>query len=68
MSRAKKSGVFLGNWYDCVVAPKDTKLNETDYVNGSCPRAEKLTKEIFNLPTGREVNIELARKIVSFIK
>jgi len=68
MTRAKNAGVFLGNWYDSVIAPGDTKLEETEYGDGSCPRAEKLTKEIVNLPTGREVTLELARKIISFIE
>ncbi|NIA02066.1 MAG: aminotransferase class V-fold PLP-dependent enzyme [Nitrospirae bacterium] len=68
MSRAKNGGVFLGNWYDSVVAPRDTDLSETGYVVGSCPRAEKLTKEIINLPTGREVSLEMARKIISFLE
>lgn len=68
MNRAKSDGVFLGNWYDSVVAPKDTDLPETGYVAGSCPRAEKLTKEIINLPTGREVSLEMAQKIVSFLE
>jgi perosamine synthetase len=67
MSKAKSSGVFLGNWYDSVVAPGDTDLSETGYVDGSCPRAEKLSKEIINLPTGREVSLEMASKIVSFL-
>ncbi len=68
MNRAKNNGVFLGNWYDSVVAPGDTDLSETGYIEGSCPRAEKLSKEIVNLPTGREVSLEMARKIVSFIE
>ncbi|MFH1534013.1 MAG: aminotransferase class V-fold PLP-dependent enzyme [Nitrospirota bacterium] len=68
MNRAKNSGVFLGNWYDCVVAPKDTDLSETGYVAGSCPRAEKLTKEIINLPTGREVSLKMAQNIISFLE
>lgn len=68
MRKAKNAGVFLGNWYDSVIAPGDTKLEETGYKDGSCPRAEKLTKEVVNLPTGREVTLELARKILSFLE
>ncbi len=68
MRRAKKSGVFLGNWYDCVVAPKDTKMEEMNYIAGSCPNAEKLTGEIFNLPTGREVSVNLAQKIINLLE
>jgi dTDP-4-amino-4,6-dideoxygalactose transaminase len=48
---ARKHNIFLGNWYSQVVAPHELDLMDVHYKNGSCPKAEKLSKITLNLPT-----------------
>ena len=45
-AKAKKQGIFLGNWYHNVVDPADA-----GYRKGSCPKAEEAARHIINLPT-----------------
>ncbi len=62
----KKNDIYLGRWYEQVVAPKDFPLNIVGYKYGACRSAEKICKLIVNLPT----NIDLAdaQKIVRILK
>ena len=66
--RARKQGILLGDWYNSVVAPDDTNLENMQYKNGSCPTAERLTKETFNLPTNPNLSIDDAKRAVEFLK
>lgn len=65
---AKKAGIFLGDWYDEVVAPKDVDLDCTQYEKGSCPNAEKAAKMVLNLPTHHKISMRKAKKIVNFLR
>lgn len=47
----RKKQIFLGNWYDQVIGPKEINIQKLMYVSGACPVAERLTQEIVNLPT-----------------
>jgi perosamine synthetase len=50
LEKFKKENIYLGDWYRCVLDPcSDLKI--FDYEIGSCPKAEKITKKIINLPT-----------------
>lgn len=49
--QAKKKGIILGNWYRHVVDPSDVKLETINYIEGSCPNAEKAAARSLNLPT-----------------
>jgi hypothetical protein len=51
-----KKNIFLGRWYDSLVAPKDFPLDKVGYRWGSCPLAEAVCQKIINLPTN---NIKL---------
>ncbi len=51
MSKAKRRGILLGNWYHNVIDPKGTDLRAVGYSEGSCPRAEEAAQHIINLPT-----------------
>jgi dTDP-4-amino-4,6-dideoxygalactose transaminase len=51
-----------------VIAPHDTKLDKMQYIKGSCPKAEKLAKETFNLPTHINISQKEAQKIIDFLK
>lgn len=65
---AWRKNILIGDWYDSVIAPSDTKLDKVGYINGSCKKAEKLAKETFNLPTHINISKNDARKIVNFLK
>ncbi len=65
---AAKRGIFLGDWYDHVVAPKGVDLEKVGYRTGSCPQAEKLCKRIVNLPTNPNMGMEEARKVVEVVQ
>jgi hypothetical protein len=64
----RAEGVYLGRWYDTIVAPKDTKLDRIGYVNGSCPHSETLTHNIANLPTHRNISIDEAERLALRIR
>ncbi len=64
---ARKKGILLGDWYDSVVAPHDTQLHAMLYQMGSCPVAETLAKETFNLPTNPNLSMNEARTVVEFL-
>ena len=51
----KKDNIIFGDWYDTVIAPKDIEFKNTDYVAGSCKKAEEMAKLSINLPT--DINI-----------
>jgi dTDP-4-amino-4,6-dideoxygalactose transaminase len=65
---AWKRNVLIGDWYDKVIAPHDTKLDKMQYKLGSCPKAEKLAEETFNLPTHINISKQDAEKIINFLK
>lgn len=51
LSEASRQNIFLGKWYDQVVAPKSLDLEKVGYKIGSCPIAENVCRKIINLPT-----------------
>lgn len=63
----KKHDIYLGDWYNCVLAPC-SKLENFDYQIGSCPYAESITKKIINLPTYIGVSFKSVEKIIQLIK
>lgn len=65
---AWKNNLLIGDWYTTPIAPKDTKLERVQYQFGSCPKAEKLAKEVFNLPTHINISEKEAQKIIDFLK
>ena len=64
--KAKASHILLGDWYNTPVAPSGTDFKKIGYDSGSCPQAEKLAKEIVNLPTHIQIDEKDALKIVKF--
>lgn len=63
-----KENILLGDWYTAPIAPADTNLEALKYKLGSCPNAEKLSKETLNLPTHINTSITDAQRIVNFLK
>lgn len=68
IKKAWSKNLLIGDWYNKVIAPHDTKLEKMQYVLGSCPKAEKLSKETFNLPTHINISLSDAEKIIDFLK
>jgi len=68
IKKAWQKNILIGDWYDSVIAPKDTKLDKMKYIAGSCPKAEKLAKETLNLPTHINISKKEAEIIVNFLK
>ncbi len=64
-SYAKTQHILLGNWYDTVIAPRDSDMSSTGYKNGSCPNAEMLAAQSINLPTHEGISQKDAEKIVT---
>lgn len=64
---AKSKGMLLGNWYKPVVTPvKDLSL--VGYKMGTCPKAEKFSKNVINLPTYPALSKNQAEKVVNLVK
>ncbi len=57
------SGLYISNWYDSLIYPSGVNLVIYGYEVGSCPNAEKLSKEIINLPTGNGVDLKTIHRL-----
>ena len=68
IKKAWQNNLLIGDWYTSPIAPADTQLDKIGYKMGSCPKAEKLAKETFNLPTHINISKQDAQKIIEFLK
>jgi len=68
IKKAWQKNLLIGDWYTSPIAPHDTKLNNLQYQLGSCPKAEKLSRETFNLPTHINISQREAKKIIDFLE
>jgi len=68
INKAFSKNILIGDWYTTPIAPHDTKLYKMQYLPGSCPIAEKLAKEIINLPTHINTSLKDAQKVIEFLK
>lgn len=68
IKKAWEKNLLIGDWYESPIAPHDTKLDKMKYIAASCPKAEKLSKETFNLPTHINISKKEAQKIINFLK
>ncbi len=65
---ARRKNILLDDLFNPVIAPEGTSLEKMGYVIGSCPEAEKASKEALNLPTNINTSIENARKVIELLK
>ena len=63
-----KSKIFLGDWYDTPIAPKNVDYKAIGYESGSCQTAENLAKTTINLPTDIHIKTEDAKRIAQLLK
>ena len=68
IKEAWQKNILIGDSYTSPVAPHDTNLEKVGYKLGSCPRAEKLAKETFNLPTHINISKNDAKKVIDFLR
>ena len=68
IKKAWQNNLLIGDWYTNPIIPDDTRLEKIQYQIGSCPQAEKLVQQTFNLPTHINISKKEARKIVDFLK
>lgn len=68
LEHARKQNIYLGDWYDSVIAPHDCDLTAVGYRLGSCPQAEKKATLSFNLPTHHKISLQKAQKIIDFLQ
>lgn len=65
---AAKRGVFLGDWYDQVVAPISVKVADFGYEMGMAPKAEDYSRKVVNLPTNPNMSAMDLERVVTIIK
>ncbi|MBI3366372.1 DegT/DnrJ/EryC1/StrS aminotransferase family protein [Candidatus Roizmanbacteria bacterium] len=65
LNKTSRKNIFLGSWYNQVVAPKSVPLPKMKYKIGECPKAEEICKRIINLPTN--ISHQEALKVVDLL-
>ncbi|NMB84248.1 hypothetical protein GYA28_03070 [Candidatus Roizmanbacteria bacterium] len=65
LKKMAEKHIYLGKWYDQVIAPNTLDLNKVKYKVGSCPNAEQISRQIINLPTN--IDLESGRKILEIL-
>lgn len=68
ISKLKRKGIYIGKWYSEIIDPKGVNLDNIHYKVGFCPNAERIAKQIVNLPTYPVMKKNDAQTIVSFLK
>ncbi len=62
--KTKKAHFVLGDWYKTILYAPESSLEKLGYKKGDTPVAEKISKQIVNLPTGINVHKEFANKLM----
>lgn len=68
LNYAKKKGVVLGDWYQNIIDPRGVDFTKAGYSKGSCPVAEKMAKQVVNLPTYPRMEPRDAQQVIGVIK
>jgi perosamine synthetase len=62
-----ENNIFVSDiWYDAPIAPK-RYLSKSSYKKGMCPNSEKISENILNLPTHKNISEQDAKHIASKI-
>lgn len=68
IEKFKKQNIYIGNWYQSVLAPAQKRLDKFGYYYGQCPNAEKLALGSYNLPTNINTTEQDAYLIAEILK
>lgn len=61
--KSAQKNMYLGNWYQTVIAPDGVDFSSILYEKGSCPVAEEAALQSLNLPVHIGISEEDARRI-----
>ncbi len=68
LKSGRKKKIFLDDgWRKSPIVPLDTDLGKMNYQLGSCPRAEKISQSIINLPTHINISQKDAKKVINLV-
>lgn len=67
LESAARQRIELGDWFDAPLHPSSAPQEVFGYVEGSCPRADYLTRRLVNVPTHRRIDEAEADRIVRFL-
>ncbi|PIQ78726.1 hypothetical protein COV81_04505 [Candidatus Peregrinibacteria bacterium CG11_big_fil_rev_8_21_14_0_20_41_10] len=65
--KTKQTGIILGDWYTQAIGPKDADPIQCGYHTNTCPKAEKLSQHIINLPTHIGITAIQAEEIIRIV-
>ncbi len=65
---ARHDRLLLGDWYNTVIAPRDTDLSSVGYVPGSCPVAEQASAHSLNLPTNPGMSLTDGERVQTVLR
>jgi perosamine synthetase len=68
LKKAWKKKILLGDWYTKAIIPVNTNLEKIGYIEGSCVKAESLSKVTLNLPTHINIREKELNIIIEFLK
>jgi len=68
VKKARQKGIVIGDWYKKILYSKEKNLSSLLYKKGTCPKAEKIGKQIINLPTFIKVDKRKAEEITQLVK
>ncbi|HIJ70830.1 MAG TPA: hypothetical protein HPP87_05635 [Planctomycetes bacterium] len=68
LNQARKRKLDIAGWYISPVHPlQKDDLVKVDYYPGSCPRAEKMIRQLVHLPTGPGLNMHNLEEMVKIV-
>lgn len=68
MHAGKEAEMLLGDWYDAPLVPSTCSLEAFSYARGTCPMAERVSKEVINLPTYPRLTSEQIHAVIELTK
>lgn len=66
--QARDQRMLLGDWYDAPLVPAASNFWAFRYIPGSCPTAEKVSREVINLPTYPALTDTQVTRVISYIQ
>ena len=64
---ARENKIEIGDWFISPLHPNLTNFEKLGYRWGQCPKAERVSQEVINLPTHLGISKNEALRIIAFI-
>lgn len=68
LAEAQRRNIEVGSWFDSVIHPSGSPLENLGYLPGQCPVAERVVRQVVNLPLHARVSEKNAARTIDFIK